>query len=131
MEEYTQRNELLLILGFKDYRAYLRSPLWKSIRQRKIELDPVCYGCGRCDPAIIQVHHGKYTMDNLTGKTLADMYTVCSRCHRMCEVTRSGFKRTPEYATKELQRIRKVFMAGRRVKTDCRVNVIYGIRKPA
>ena len=107
MDAYTERNEILKALGFRDYKMYLRSPLWKEIRQRKISINPECYGCGRGDSGIIlQVHHSEYTLLNLSGKSLDGLFTVCSRCHHFAEVTIDGYKRNPEEATAILELIR-------------------------
>lgn len=109
MDEYAERNEILYELGYRDYKHYLRSRLWKAIREQVLERDShTCYGCGRDDDRItIQVHHGKYTRANLSGQVLEHLYTVCARCHKWIEVTRAGYKRNPEDATKELVRVRK------------------------
>jgi len=112
MEEYAQRNEILITLGFRDYKAYGRSELWKSIRARKLAIDPNCYVCERGDTeAKIQVHHGQYHENNLTGKTLDDLWTLCAAHHHWIEITVKGFKRNPEDATKEMFRIRKQWLA--------------------
>lgn len=117
MEAYAERNAILRELGFRDYREYLRSKLWKSIRERKLAQDPECYGCFRNeDKAIMQVHHGAYTAANLRGETLTDLWTVCSRCHKYIEVTKSGHKRNPEDATDELRVIRQRAIAMRNNK---------------
>ena len=114
MEEYADRNKLLIELGYRDYKHYLRSSLWKTIRARKIEQDPECYGCNRGDDRItLQVHHGKYTEANLTGKSLEHLFTICARCHKWIEVTRAGYKRNPHDATRELFRIRKIYVLGK------------------
>ena len=119
MEVYAERNDLLRELGFKDYKTYLRSSLWKGIRQRKLELDPNCYGCDRNDStAILQIHHSAYTRENLTGNSLEHLWTLCDRCHRWCEVTRAGYKRDPFQATKEMFRVRKLMLSRRHMKYD-------------
>ena len=111
MDAYAIRNEILLELGFRDYRAYLRSKLWKSIRERKLAVDPLCFGCNRSgDSAMMQVHHGEYTRTNLTGESQAGLFSICSRCHHWIEVTKSGYKRNPEQATRELYRVKKLHM---------------------
>src|SRR3990167_11031287 len=132
MEEYADRNELLLSLGFKDYRTYLRSALWKDIRIRKLELDSECFACGRgAESTIVQVHHGKYTRENLLGNTLNDLYTVCSGCHKKIEVTRSGFKRTPTEATRELHRLKRCNIRKPTVRTVTGIYILAhnGIRR--
>ena len=118
MDAYTERNCILAELGYKDYRAYLRSQLWKDIRARKLAQDQSCYGCGR--EQFLQVHHSEYSLQNLTGTTLDGLWSVCARCHRWCEVTKSGQKRNPDQATKELFRIRKLYDSRRNVKMDSR-----------
>lgn len=119
MEAYAIRNEILIEIGFRDYKAYLRSKLWKEIRARKIALNPACYGCDRSDDKVtIQVHHSKYTREVLLGETLDGLYTICARCHKWIEVTRGGYKRNPEDATIELFRLRKLYVMRRNNKPD-------------
>ena len=119
MDEYVERNALLVELGYRDYKAYLRSPLWKSIRERKLEKEPNCYGCKRSEiSAIMQVHHGKYTRENLTGQSEDHLFSICSRCHHWIEVTKAGYKRTPEAATRELFRVRKLMIARNHMRVD-------------
>ena len=109
MEEYTERNLLLAELGFKDYKAYLRSRLWKSIRARKLETNPECYVCDRDEGnAVMQVHHSAYTRENLLGESPEHLWSLCARCHKWIEITRGGYKRNPTDATKEMFRIRKL-----------------------
>lgn len=109
MEEYTARNALLIEIGFKDYKAYLRSKLWKSIRLRKLESNPTCYVCDRDEGnAVMQVHHSAYNRANLLGESQEHLWTLCARCHKWIEITRSGYKRNPADATKEMFRIRKL-----------------------
>lgn len=111
MEEYTERNEILLQLGFKDYKAYCRSDLWKSIRARKLAIDPNCYVCEKGpEKCQIQVHHSKYLMSNLSGKSLDNLFTLCALHHKWCEISHGGYKRNPTDATKEMFRIRKLFL---------------------
>ena len=111
MDEYVERNALLVELGYKDYHAYLRSKLWKEIRARKLAAEPECYGCCRdATKATMQVHHGQYTRENLTGQSEDHLFSICSRCHHWIEVTRNGYKRTPAQATKELFRVRKLHL---------------------
>ncbi len=110
MEEYEDRNAILLQLGFKDYKAYCRSQLWKSIRERKLAIDPCCYVCERSDGCKIQIHHGRYHESNLSGKDLSDLWTLCAAHHHWIEITKGGYKRNPEDATKEMFRIRRLAM---------------------
>lgn len=121
MEEYAERNDLLEDLGFKNYPAYLRSKLWKAIRKDKLDKEPDCFSCAK--PAN-QVHHGKYTLENLTGLTGDDLYSICGRCHKWIEISKSGYKRSPENATKELHRIREWFQRRPRVKQDSQARLV-------
>jgi len=121
MEEYGIRNEVLLLLGYKDYPAYLRSKLWKSIRERKLAADPNCFVCFR--PAI-QVHHGSYDHAVLIGESDKDLYSVCPGCHMKAEVTRSGYKRSVQGATNELKRMRRIHLSFKHSRVDDRVRII-------
>ena len=117
MEEYAERNLLLKQIGYTDYKSYLRSKLWKEIRERQLAKESTCYGCSKSTEfAQIQVHHGAYHHDNLTGRTLMDLYTVCSRCHRFSEITKRGRKRNPTQATQVLKKIRQMFL--KRISRD-------------
>jgi 5-methylcytosine-specific restriction endonuclease McrA len=124
MDAYAERNQILIELGFKDYPAYLRSPLWKSIREQKLAQDPECYACARRDgQAIMQVHHGAYTLENLSGMVPSDLWSVCSRCHRWIEITKDGYKRNPQQATEELFKIRKIYRERSKFKDDNRLKL--------
>lgn len=118
---YTRRNEIILLLGFSSYRAYLRSPLWKEIRTKKLKRDPQCFGCGR---RAQQVHHGDYTMDNLTGASESELYSVCKMCHRWSEFTKNGHKRNPQEATAELRRVRRLYAGFEKRRVDNRVKMV-------
>ena len=121
MEEYTLRNETLLLLGFKDYPAYLRSQLWKGIRERKLAADPNCFACFR--PAN-QVHHSSYDHAVLIGESDKYLVSVCPGCHMKAEVTRSGYKRSVLGATNELKRMRRIHLSFKHHRVDGRVRIV-------
>ena len=102
MKVYVKRNVLLAALGFKYYRLYLTSPLWQSIRSKKLAKNPDCFGCGR---VATQVHHGKYTKENLSGLDDKYLFSVCKSCHFKSEFTVRGDKRGVKKATKTLTEI--------------------------
>jgi len=118
---YARRNMIVFELGFSSYRSYLRSPLWKEIRGKKLKRDPQCWGC---DKRAQQVHHGDYTRENLTGESEKDLYSVCKRCHRWIEFTRGGDKRNPKQATDELKRVRKIRIGRANRRVDNRVKMV-------
>jgi hypothetical protein len=95
---------VLAKMGFQSYEAYLLSPLWAAIRQRKWEEDgKVCWGCG--EPAD-SVHHADYSLGVLKGEALHRLFSVCEACHKMCEFF-LGVKLGPGEATRLLQQKRK------------------------
>lgn len=126
VSEYQQRNSLLLELGYKSYSQYLRSDKWAEIRGLKLQRDPECFGCRK--PAR-QVHHGKYTKENLLGDTARDLYSVCKRCHMKIEFTPEGYKRSPKDATDRLKWLHRVFFGRVQIKTDFRSKVFKKISK--
>lgn len=71
-----QRNFVLAQYGYKDYNAYLRSDLWRTIRA-KVLLNGKCV-CGKKPN---QVHHKTYTEANLLGETTRGLIALCGDCH--------------------------------------------------
>lgn len=63
----------------KDYRVYLESDHWKALRDAAIARDGCCVRCRSVE--ILQVHHLKYR-NPLESCTLADVTTLCRKCHR-------------------------------------------------
>lgn len=74
--------------GFADYESYLRSPLWKDIRQKVLRAnDGECAGC---ENRASQVHHRDYRPRVLCGKDLTALVPVCQSCHEKIEDARKG-----------------------------------------
>jgi 5-methylcytosine-specific restriction endonuclease McrA len=90
------RNRLLQQLGWLDYRDYLESETWATIRARKLEAWPTCYSCGR--PAN-EIHHQAYTREALLGEADYLLWTVCAPCHRAAEVVKGHRVKLPPAAT--------------------------------
>ncbi len=62
----------------KEYEAYLKSPTWKALRQRAIDITPYCVLCSSSKN--LQVHHRKYP--KILGEELVIWLTVlCKTCH--------------------------------------------------
>ncbi len=121
MNQYVLRKLNLSKMGYTSYQQYLRSPLWKSIREKKIKGDPCCYGCGR--PAQ-QIHHSTYSLRVLIGEDSVGLWSVCKNCHFTIEFTKDGYKRSPKEATDELKRIRKMRLGFQFRKYDYRTGLL-------
>ena len=101
---YRERNRIIRAMGFADYKAYLRSPLWASIRARKLAAEPDCFACGA---HATQVHHAKYRKNDLQGRCLDFLFAVCSACHGRFEFRDSDkAKLTPKQATSKMRAMR-------------------------
>lgn len=115
---YFARKCALATLGFKTYKAYLYSALWRDIRQKVLTTTPRCRGCG--GPAT-QVHHRRYNVEDLDGRCFDHLIPVCGTCHHRSEFTKKGMKVDPKTATSHLDGIRqshqKVWQAQDR--SDC------------
>lgn len=64
----------------RDYyrNVYLLSEHWKSLREEKLNINPVCEICG-CNKRI-DVHHLRYK--NLYDVLVEDLQTLCRKCHK-------------------------------------------------
>jgi hypothetical protein len=106
LRSYRQRLNCLRALGFDDYDAYLASPLWRSIRLRKLEeFKRQCFGCGA--EGCSQVHHADYSFETLTGNRPERLFVVCDACHEAAEFYGKSLKLGPREATERLREIRK------------------------
>jgi hypothetical protein len=66
-----------------NYRGYLDSPLWKSIRAQV--LSNAHYECTCCDSKATQVHHRDYRPRVMAGHDLSPLVAICSECHKKIE----------------------------------------------
>lgn len=84
---YRDRDETLRRLGFDSYRAYLRSPLWQSIKKRVFRNKPGnrCVRCGKTGARRLQIHHRSYDLRTLSGADLRSLSIVCRKCHCAAE----------------------------------------------
>lgn len=78
--QYKVRDEILLQMGFKSYSAYLRSPLWASIRQQVFDQQGLlCLGC--LNRPATTVHHRAYDRATMEGKNIDSLTPACKSCH--------------------------------------------------
>lgn len=84
---YAYRDDNLRRLGFTNYRAYLRSDLWKSIRLRVLlDENGEVKRCFRCWRRATQVHHRAYDPATLAGTQIGSLVQVCAKHHRHGEM---------------------------------------------
>lgn len=103
-QQYTQRNAILLQLGFSSYKNYLNSAIWQDIRYKVLLPSSRCRACGK---KATQVHHNRYLLEDMNGACLAQLIPVCGKCHHACEFNRIGLKIGPERATEKLDMMRQ------------------------
>lgn len=90
---YTARNHNLSLIGFQSYRDYLQSDLWQSIRVKVFKSKG--YRCHLCGLPADQVHHTRYSAQDLTGEVLNCLHPICGDCHHSIEFSsKSGTKRS-------------------------------------
>lgn len=90
---YLDRKINIQQLGFNDYRHYLTSDLWKSIKKYVMYM----FGdkCQFCENVSRDIHHSKYDKDTLLGVRFDHMYPVCRECHAYGEYDENGDKYGP------------------------------------
>lgn len=89
-EPYEDRDETLRLLGFPNYRAYLRSPLWTIVRERALAI----HGrkCQNCSRPATQAHHAVYSRAVLSGEDVRGLVPICGPCHKRASLTRKRSK---------------------------------------
>lgn len=93
---YESRKLNLEKLGFASYLDYLESSLWRSIKDRvKAKHGKKCVLCGE---DYSDMHHFRYGVDDLSGKTLDNIKPICRTCHDLIEYD-GDRKRTPREAS--------------------------------
>ena len=91
--------ERITDISTMDYSAYLRSTLWKKIRDWVLERDNFsCVVCShkRVNPSLqeFDVHHRDYALATLEGCNDGQLVTVCRKCHTKIEFFPNCEKRT-------------------------------------
>lgn len=72
----------LRAMGFKSYKSYLKSDLWRDIRLAVLSRKSTCIRCGE---SADQVHHGSYAEFVMRGNAPEYLHPVCDDCHRQAE----------------------------------------------
>lgn len=91
---YRERNATLHAMGFKSYRVYLASDLWKLVRSRVFRKKGRI--CSLCPAPATSVHHNRYHRNDLLGKNLKFLNPICNACHEEIEFSRTGRKKPLE-----------------------------------
>lgn len=111
------RSQSLDALGFKTYRHYLRSALWKKIRAAVLLASgSQCYCCTQSAACI---HHKSYDLAVMRGDDLSMLVPLCAACHKAIEFDIFGNKRSLRKANAALARIRSAL----RIRRD----FLYGL----
>ena len=92
---YKQRDNWLYELGFKDYRDYLYSPMWRIIREEIFIRDAHKCQAKGCSNKAYAVHHLAYTLQTLIGYSTGMLVSFCKFCHTKCEFYPNGKKIKP------------------------------------
>jgi len=98
-EAYETRDETLRGMGFSSYDEYRESRLWAWIRRQALRRDKK--RCRICRGRAEEVHHNSYRLAVLQGRSLGDLFSLCSECHRRVEFE-GGRKRSFEEARKAI-----------------------------
>lgn len=97
---YDERDAVIRGLGFESYKHYLQSDLWRTIRTQVYQKHGhkcyVCRAAGRFRVPATEVHHRRYSLRNLSGKSIFGMFPVCRTCHTSVE-----FKNGQKVTTKK------------------------------
>ena len=78
-------------ISLMPYERYLRSTLWKSIREWVIEQQEGL--CASCYHKAAEVHHHDYDEETMRGERSDGLVGLCARCHGLIEFDDSRCKR--------------------------------------
>lgn len=84
LSPFALRRVVLKRIGFTTYAEYLKSDLWKSVRQRVLERDD--HQCRYCGSEASQAHHRNYRSKTMTGELIVDILSICGDCHKFISV---------------------------------------------
>ena len=110
---YRRRNTELKRLGYSSYEEYLRSELWKTIRDRVFKKRG--RHCTLCPSPADVVHHQTYSKRVLTGHKICDLLPMCRRCHSSVEYDDTGRKREIDAVHNAVQKLRAAYRKQRAV----------------
>ena len=102
---YGPRKAALERCGFTCYEEYLRSDLWKRIRELVLMRDHGICSC--CEGHATQVHHLSYGDVTLRGDCLDKLVAICRRCHLAVEFAGNGNKLPFAKAVRKHKKLRK------------------------
>jgi len=88
---YSTRNLNLKLMGLKTYKHYLYSKMWKSIRVKVFTAKGRI--CSLCPAKATELHHNRYHIDDLAGRTLEHIHPICNSCHDFIEHGQGNIKR--------------------------------------
>jgi 5-methylcytosine-specific restriction endonuclease McrA len=97
---YAWRSVVVSQLGYSSYGDYLKSDLWKSIRERVLIRDG--HQCRYCKEPASQAHHRNYRTDTMSGKDIQDIHAVCGTCHKFVEFIGSRKLSMPQMKARTL-----------------------------
>lgn len=81
---YAERDAALTELGFSNYSEYLNSELWKIVRRMAFsrKKNKKCKVCGQPTEVL---HHTRYDVNTLRGRSLQNLMPLCRKHHEMIE----------------------------------------------
>ena len=88
--EYEKRNNHLSSMGFETYKEYRESWIWQNIRSEVLIRDD--YKCRLCGKQAQEVHHLRYDIPTLEGRTLRWLISCCHSCHHQIEISNTNKK---------------------------------------
>lgn len=106
MIDYEERERSLVEIGFKDYKQYLGSRLWKIIRREIRTRDwNQCRVRGCRERTRIQVHHLGYSVGALVGASPYLLLSLCRNHHERIERGSAGKKLDPREINRVTMRL--------------------------
>lgn len=104
---YDSRDAHLRTLGFLSYRQYVKSKFYNDIRLRVFKEKG--RWCLTCPNTANEIHHNRYNLADLSGRTLEFLVPICRPCHDCIEHDEYGKKVSVSQAFANWRRLRRAY----------------------
>lgn len=111
--EIVRRNLDLQRLGYGEYADYLKSVVWRRIKERVYHQKG--RKCSLCPEPASCIHHNLYGVKTLTGRNFKPLHPICDACHEKLHF-KNGQYMPLSWSRDQFWRLKKKLVKKRRIR---------------